>query len=201
MFVKICGITNLEDAERSIELGATALGFNFYPDSPRFVELRRAAAIIQAARDEILNVGIVVGAPLEEEARVVDAFQVHGLDSPAEIVSHGLKVFVATSPEKIDSFPDHEIVIDVSWGTGKTADWNRLKKIQRPFILSGGLTPDNIAEAIQQLHPAGIDVCSGIESAPGKKDWVKLKDFMDAVENARSDVQTGPMFNSGKGGL
>jgi phosphoribosylanthranilate isomerase len=184
MFVKICGITNLVDAEKSVELGASALGFNFYPQSPRFIELQDAARIIAALKKKVLTVGVTVGKANAEQARVVDALQLHGLESESEIQSHGSRVFVATSPDKLDRFPSWDIVIDVSWGTGQVADWDALLRLQRPFILSGGLHPGNVREAILKLHPAGVDVCSGVESAPGKKDETKLERFMAAVREA-----------------
>lgn len=180
--IKICGITNPDDAQRAIEYGATALGFNFYPKSPRYIDPLRAEAIITRLPAETLSVGVFVlgvSVPLWPN---LPAFQLHGLRNESEVPAISKRIFIATSRDKASQFPNHEIIIDTSWGTGQKDNWQELKKLNRPFILSGGLNPENVIEAINLLNPAGVDVCSSIESEPGKKDPIKLKAF---IENAR----------------
>ncbi|MFQ5739040.1 MAG: N-(5'-phosphoribosyl)anthranilate isomerase [Acidobacteriota bacterium] len=189
MWVKVCGITNLDDAQRAIELGADALGFNFYPPSPRYISPSESTRIINRLPLQVLMVGVFVGFPTGPICEELRALQLHGLHSESEIKASTRRVFVATSPTRIDDFPNYEIVIDTSWGSGKKADWKGLREVCRPFILSGGLTPENVGEAIQELHPAGVDVCSGVESAPGRKDPHRLKRFLEAVRQAASGIQ------------
>ncbi len=193
LLVKICGITNLDDALSSVRLGANALGFNFYPKSPRYLDPEQVEGMLSEIPDHVLTVAVMVvgdedglSAPSEVVGRVpsIGAFQLHGLHRESEIPTCEKPLFVATSPMEVDRFPNHEILIDTSWGRGKTANWEELRKIDRPFILSGGLRPENVAEAIELLQPAGVDVCSGVEAAPGTKDAGKLRRFMENVRGA-----------------
>ncbi len=180
---KICGIKNLDDALRSVDYGANALGFNFYPPSPRYLDPERADRIIEKLPPNILAVAVlVVGRSLDISPQC-SALQLHGLSSEADIPSTHARILVATSPEEAWRFPHHEIVIDVSWGRGKKADWEKVKQLDRAFILSGGLTPGNVVLALQKLQPVGVDVCSGVESIPGNKDPAKLKQFLSAVQD------------------
>ncbi|UCF37772.1 MAG: phosphoribosylanthranilate isomerase [Acidobacteriota bacterium] len=112
----------------------------------------------------------------------LDAYQVHGVNSEEELDGLGGRIIVATSPADAIHFPNYEIIIDTSWGTGKLADWGAVQKLDRDFILSGGLTPDNVDEAIRVLNPTGVDVCSGVESSPGRKDKRKLEAFLKQVK-------------------
>jgi phosphoribosylanthranilate isomerase len=192
---KVCGITNLEDALLSARAGANALGFNFFPKSPRFIEPTDAADIISELPGEVLAVAVIVldkgvgpGAAARGLARDislagVDAVQIHGVRSERGIPELGVRTFVATSAEEACQFPHFEIVIDTSWGTGTQADWEQIAALlDRPFILSGGLTPDSVLTALAKLSPAGVDVCSGVESRPGKKDPRKLQRFLATVQ-------------------
>ncbi len=191
--VKVCGITNLKDALSSIELGANALGFNFYLQSPRYIDPEEVEEIIQAIPENVLTVAVMVvsgedvlSATAKASSRVpsIGSFQLHGLHSESELPPAHQPLYIATSPSEAHRFPNHEILIDTSWGRGKTADWEELRNIDRPFILSGGLRPGNVAEAIDLLQPAGVDVCSGVEGAPGTKDVRKLRRFMENVRGA-----------------
>ncbi len=188
MIIKICGITNLEDACRSIECGATALGFNFYRKSPRYIEPERAQEIVKQLPIGILAVAVIVvtghRSPVTGQW---SALQLHGLTSESQIPSTDKRVVVATSAASADRFPHHELIIDTSWGTGQKANWQELKGLDRPFILSGGLTPENVAGAIKELRPVGVDVCSGVELSPGKKDPDKLKRFIQTVRSSLHD--------------
>lgn len=199
--VKVCGITNLEDALSSIELGANALGFNFYLQSPRYIDPGEVEKIIQKLPEDVLTVAVMVvsaedvlSTTAKASSRVpsIGAFQLHGLHSESELPSAHKPLYVATSPVEAQRFPNHEILIDTSWGRGKTANWAELRQLDRPFILSGGLRPENVAEAIELLQPAGVDVCSGVEKAPGTKDVGKLRRFMENVRGAKNrSQQTG----------
>jgi phosphoribosylanthranilate isomerase len=209
--IKVCGITSLEDALISVELGANALGFNFYPRSPRFIDLEDAGRICEKLPEDVLKVGLVVfqsqspasdcvestGSVSSGSLRTLiglglDAFQFHGLREPGQIPDVGKRVFIATSPELAGRFPLNEIIIDTSWGSGTRADWDLLKRTVRvPYVLSGGLTPGNVSEALSRLDPVGVDVCSGVELAPGKKDPDKLRLFLGVVRGYVSRSDTG----------
>lgn len=186
---KVCGITNLEDARLSVELGANCLGFNFYPQSPRFVTPRVAARIIEGLPQDVLFLGITVlgrdGADLWREVRErLDGVQVHGAQDETELAGFGtMPLLVAVSPAQAERFPNRSLIVDTSWGTGRLASWEEVARLRRPFVLSGGLTPDNVTEAICILRPVGVDVCSGVESSPGLKDHEKLSRFMGAVRS------------------
>ncbi len=179
--IKICGITRLEDALDSVRWGANALGFNFYPKSPRYIEPAAAAAIIERLPEGVLTVGVFVRQVDAEAAALVQAVQIHGLERPEEVPQLPQRVLVATSPERAPLFDGCEIVIDTSWGSGRLADWDAVGRLGRPYILSGGLDPGNISLALERLRPAGVDVCSGVEASPGIKDPAKLRAFLKKV--------------------
>ncbi len=186
---KVCGITNLEDARLSVELGANCLGFNFYPPSPRFVTPEAAAGMIGSLPQDVLFFGITVlgrdGEDLWREIRdLLDGVQVHGAQEERELAGFDtMPLLVAVSPAQAERFPDRSLIVDTSWGTGRLASWKEVARLRRPFVLSGGLTPDNVTEAICILRPAGVDVCSGVEGSPGLKDHEKLSRFMGAVRS------------------
>jgi phosphoribosylanthranilate isomerase len=203
MKVKICGITSYEDAVLALDQGVDALGFNFFPRSPRYVHPTVARRIIERIPPFTVNVGLFVQAPQPEDvveaARVarVQVLQLHGDESPEycrELGAWPLIKAVRIGSEPIDQnledYPVQAFLLDsrddvLFGGTGKSFDWEQalaIKKL-RPVILAGGLRPDNVAKAIHAVMPYGIDVCSGVESAPGKKDGGKLKDFMNEVRN------------------
>ncbi len=195
--VKICGITNLDDALSSVRLGANALGFNFYPKSPRYLDPEQVEKMLPEIPEHVLTVAVMVisgedglSAPSEVVKRVpsMGAFQLHGLHRESEIPTCEKPLFVATSPMEVDRFPNHEILIDTSWGRGKTENWEDLRRINRTYILSGGLRPGNVREALELLQPTGVDVCSGVEREPGIKDVGKLKHFMENVKKSRQEI-------------
>jgi len=213
--IKICGITNLDDARSAIEAGADLLGFNFYAKSPRYImpeQAREIAAQIQSGGHGPLLVGVFVNSTLEEirsilEIAPIDLAQLHG-DEPVHVVEqlHG-RGFKALRPKS-----EAEAEIDAEWfaphgpnapvflvdayrkdqygGTGHVADWSIATKLaqQYPILLAGGLTSDNVAEAIRQVRPWGVDVASGVEVSPGKKDVEKMKSF---VENSKQRMNNG----------
>ena len=203
--VKICGITNYNDAMTSIELGADALGFNFYKKSPRYINPSQAKSLIESLPPLVSMVGIFVDefSP-ERVANIahgvgVGSVQLHGSEGPeyAKKIS-GVRVFKAFpiddkfNIESISNFPANAFFLDtkdklLKGGTGKSFDWTIALEIKKKgrIILAGGLNPENIFEAIHKVQPYGIDVCSGIESEPGKKDRKKLEDLFYEVHRAR----------------
>ena len=206
--VKICGITRPEDAKLATELGAAALGFNFYPKSPRAIAPRAAGEIIRALPPFVVPVGIF--ADEAESAHVlavageagVHALQIHGprwpdLDKLRErhplilAVSVGPDFQVASLGEKkasaylLDGFDPK-----LPGGTGKTFDWSAAREAASfgPIIVAGGLKPENVAEAVRQARPYGVDVASGVESSPGIKDAGKMRAFFAAVAEADRNI-------------
>lgn len=193
--VKVCGITTLEDALLAVGKGANALGFNFYPRSKRYLAPEAAAEIIERVPPGIANFGIVVlGDPAEELpgswSNFLQGVQVHGVAGPGRVPAFRGRVLVAVGPDEIDRFPGREVIVDTSWGSGKVADWDALKRVRRSYILSGGLTAGNVGDAISLLRPAGVDVCSGVESSPGRKDPAALSRFLDEVLRALEMTQS-----------
>ncbi len=183
MLLKICGITSIEDARWALRCGATALGFVFHSGSPRYLAPSKAIEILHSLSGDCLRVGVYVGSPAVSPPAGIDVLQLHGLKSEAEICAFGREVWIAVGPGEIDSFPHNDLLIDTSWGRGIVSDWESLRSVQRPFILSGGLTPTNVFEAIQLLHPLGVDISSGVELSPGLKDPDKIREFL---HNARA---------------
>jgi len=198
--IKICGITSLADAQLSVELGADALGFNFYATSPRYLSPKSAREIIGRFDGNILKVGVFVNEDLDNVLEIIDmadlnAIQLHGEESP-EYCSKlkretGMTIIKAfrVSPdfvgEDVLSYEVDAILLDAftknaHGGTGHTFDWDIAKKVSSLFqkmYLAGGLSPKNIAHAINALSPFGIDACSGLEREPGIKDETKLRAF------------------------
>lgn len=182
MIVKVCGLKHLDDALFAVEWGANAIGLNFYPSSPRFLSQRKAEELCRKLEGSATRVGVFVGWP-NRPYPFLDVLQIHGLE-PAARPPAGFEdreIWIACSPREAPQFGDRMVVIDTSWGRGQKADWNQVATLKQPFILSGGLDASNIARALAELQPAGVDVCSGVESRPGEKDRAKLRDFLQAV--------------------
>ena len=207
MRVKICGITRREDAELAVELGAWAIGLIFHESSPRKVDLDVAAAIGAEFRRQAEVVGVFVNRELGEVAEIADAcsltmLQLHGDEGPVycdEIRRRtGLKIMKAArvrdsaSLQALNAFRQVDFHMvdaynpDLFGGTGETFDWAllRSRRSKVPLVLSGGLTPDNVAEGIRQTHPFAVDTASGTEASPGVKDPAKVKAFFGAAEQA-----------------
>lgn len=205
--VKICGITNWRDAQRSIEAGCDALGFNFYSRSPRHLAPQAAAAITRRLPKEIAAVGVFVNMPMHQVLEIASVAklryaQLHGEETPTEVCSLGLTIPVIKAFRVSRHFRDARLarysvaafLLDgapsnghLRGGTGRAFDWNDARRFSSygPIVLAGGLTPENVAEAMRIVRPAAVDVASGVESAPGKKDARKLRAFLDAVGDAR----------------
>jgi phosphoribosylanthranilate isomerase len=196
VLVKICGITCVEDALAAVEAGADALGFNFYPKSSRFTNIEKVARIVQKVPQNTLKIGVFVDAAADEIARSVseaglDLAQVYGEAS-------GLTVrfwqALAAGPglsEKIDASMAEAFLIDTPagvqrGGTGRSFDWSLVQGLPGRIVLAGGLGPDNVAGAIHQVRPWGVDACSRLESAPGRKDAAKVRALIQAVREAEA---------------
>ncbi len=195
--LKICGITSTEDAAAAIESGATAIGFNFYPRSPRFLAPERAAAIV--SQPGVWRVGVFVNESptrVAEIARMarLDIAQLHGdeiaANYPAEITVW--KALRVGDPSDLSSFADcpaEALVLDgpagsLYGGSGRPFDWRRAASLRKRIILAGGLDAANVADAIALARPWGVDACSRLESAPGRKDHKKMKAFLHAAQAA-----------------
>jgi phosphoribosylanthranilate isomerase len=209
--IKICGITNLADAKAAIDAGANSLGFNFYEKSLRRISTADAAQIRSTLRQEIEAVGVFVNAKPADINSLrafvrFDAAQLHGDETP-NIVSRvasslpvikAFRVDSSFSMSLFDQFPDvFAFLLDGAragqyGGTGQTTDWDfaRRAAADRRIILSGGLKTENVAEAIRLVRPYGVDVASGLETKPGKKDHARLKEFIDEVRRAEQQLET-----------
>jgi len=201
--VKICGLTNYLDAAAAVDLGADLLGFNFYPKSPRFITLEQAAQIINKLPAFIHVAGVFVNASLDQIKEAIsecnlDWVQLHGDESP-EFCESLLSINVRTMKairvkdqediERAESFFTDAVLLDAFdpekyGGTGLTFDWNIIGHINKRIFLAGGINPDNVAAAIE-LGVYGIDVCSGIEARPGKKDHRKMKKLFKNIQRLR----------------
>jgi len=193
MMVKVCGITTIEDATAAVEAGASALGFNFYPKSPRYLEPDTAAGIAAQVPAGVLKVGVFVNEPsarLESVARTVglDIVQLHG----ATVAPIGVRSWRAVRMTEdfdfasLDDIDADAFLIDAfaagAWGgTGRTWDWTLAAGARQRIILAGGLDETNVRDAIQKARPWGVDACSRIESSPGKKDHRKMRAFVEAA--------------------
>lgn len=196
---KICGITRLEDALKAIELGADALGFVFYRPSPRYIEPAQAQAIIAQLPALVTIVGLFMDADkvfVDDvlKAAQLDLLQFHGKEPPT-FCRQFHKPYIKAVPMKeaidivayCESFADSRgILLDstkfgVAGGTGETFDWSTIPQLQQPVIMAGGIDADNVQQAIAESSCYGVDVSSGVEVAPGKKDAVKMQNFIAAV--------------------
>lgn len=200
--IKICGIKTVQDALAALEAGADLIGFNFYPKSSRYIGVGRCRDIMSVMRryGHVLYVGVFVNTPAAEVRATLDTCglnlaQLHG-DETVEMVQsfHGraFKAFRGI-PQSMNGFAREEapaFLVDASvkgvyGGTGITADWSAAAEAARhyPLLLAGGLTPENVSEAVRCVHPWGVDVASGVESSPGVKDAVKMKAFVQAIRD------------------
>jgi phosphoribosylanthranilate isomerase len=204
--VKVCGIQRIEDAVLAAALGASAIGFIFWPGSPRFIDPARARVIADALPADVLRVGVFVDQAPEYVRDVADrvslgAAQLHGSESADAYADLGLqliKAIAVTDPfdgSAIDAVPlEVTVLLDAHdpvrrGGTGRTIDWSIAAAMaaRRRTILSGGLNAANVSEAVQRVRPYMIDVSSGVESAPGIKDAARLRAFFNALAHRGND--------------
>ena len=208
--VKICGITRIEDGAAACAAGADAIGLNFYPPSPRAVDIEQAIAIRRALPPFVTLVGLFVNAAeetvVETADRVqLDLLQFHGDESPAQcalfdrpymkVIHVGDDVDLRAASRR---YADAKALVldtqdDTLWGgTGRTFDWDAVPlDMASPVVLAGGLTPTNVAEAVRRLRPYGVDVSGGVEQAPGIKDATKMAKFIEEVDRVSIAERTG----------
>lgn len=202
--VKICGVTNLADAEAAVRFGADALGFVFYKQSKRYIDPDKARNIISKIDDQILKVGVFVNAGLDyvhsiEKQTEIHLLQMHGDETPEYCESIGSEYIKAFrikdsgSALNINEYKTNYILFDSYskseyGGTGKKFDWELLNKTDlsdKCVIISGGLNSENVVQAIEAIRPYMVDISSGVEKSPGKKDHKKIKEFIEVVNNER----------------
>jgi phosphoribosylanthranilate isomerase len=210
LFVKVCGITRPQDADLAAELGASAVGFIFWPGSPRYICPEDARDIVRGKPAGVKAVGVFVDHPLDHVRQIadlvgLDLVQLHGSESTAvvrdcrvqlELRGAAPCVIKAValsngSPVDVSQFDDEVLILldahdaERHGGTGRTINWEAARRIaaSRRTILSGGLTPDNVHRAVAEVQPYGVDVSSGVESAPGVKDAIRLKRFFEALND------------------
>lgn len=195
-YVKICGITSCQDAQVAVAAGADMIGLIFYPPSPRYVTPAQAQSIVASLPPQVAAVGVFVNESLASITEVaqssgVQIVQLHGTESPAlcqQLPWRVIKTFRFTAevrPEmmrhyQVEAFLIEGFHAEVYGGGGARADWPRVAELH-PYgriILAGGLTPENVQEAIRVVQPYAVDVSSGVEAAPGKKDWEKVRAFI-----------------------
>jgi len=203
--VKICGLTSSEDALAAVQAGADALGFMFFSGSPRCIPRAHAADIIRGLPPFIAKVGVFVNpADADVHAAIdecgIDTLQFHGEETPAFCRQFGLKTIKAFRMRDESSLAELKPFATEAWlldsfvpgqrgGTGATFNWDLAAgavKLGGRVILAGGLTPDNVAAALRRVQPYALDVSSGVESAPGRKDPAKIRAFLDAVRAAEA---------------
>jgi phosphoribosylanthranilate isomerase len=210
LFVKVCGITRLQDADLAAELGASAIGFIFWAGSPRYLAPEDARGIVRRKAAGVKAVGVFVDESVERVQQIADLVgldfvQLHGSES-AEYCTTVVSGFSRTStnverrviksiglkdgaPLDLDEFDEDILILldahdpTLHGGTGRTIDWEGARRVaaSRRTILSGGLNPENIGRAVAAVRPYGVDVSSGVESAPGVKDAIRLKHFFEAL--------------------
>lgn len=206
LWIKICGVTSVEDALFVEKSGANAVGLNFARKSPRCLMADEAARIVQALSGQMEVVGVFVDAPLEEIRRIVrqvglDTVQLHGSESPGfldqlmrEIPAYkALRIGGGEDAALARDFAGERILTDAKvvgamGGTGHTFDWDLIAELntKRKLILAGGLAADNVGAAIRAVRPYGIDTASGVEDAPGRKSPRKVAEFIEAARHADS---------------
>ena len=207
MKIKFCGLTNLADSLAAVDAGADLLGFNFYPSSPRYITPEDCARIVRELRTrgmQVVAVGVFVNAPVPDLLKIMescrlDLAQLSGDEPPEVLAAVGPAAFKALRPENSEALQESlsrysprssppAWLVDAHrpgkfGGTGQIAEWNLARSLARkaPILLAGGLNPANVAQAVRQVQPWGVDVASGVELSPGYKDDAKMRAFVDAV--------------------
>jgi phosphoribosylanthranilate isomerase len=213
MKVKICGLTNLDEALAAAEAGADLLGFNFYPPSPRYVApqvCREMVAELRRRGCPAILVGVFVNEPPDQVRQTLqfcglDLAQLSGDEPPSQLKKLDGSAFKAVRPRSLPAAREMAVqyarstapalLVDAHHpalfgGTGRTGDWPAASALadDYPLLLAGGLTPDNVSQAIREVHPWGVDVASGVESSPGRKDIGKMRAFIAAAKQAQREI-------------
>jgi phosphoribosylanthranilate isomerase len=213
MKVKICGLTNLDEALAATETGADLLGFNFYPPSPRYIETRACQEIVAELRRQgcrAIMVGVFVNtssASIRQTMQIcaLDLAQLSGNEPASQLKALNGRAFKALRPRTLKEARDTAVRYarpaapallvdahhaDLFGGTGRTGDWPAARALAAiyPLLLAGGLNADNVARAIREVRPWGVDVASGVESSPGRKDIFKLRAFISAARQAQEEI-------------
>ena len=203
--IKICGITNLNDAHAAVAAGADALGFNFYKPSPRYIAPESAREIINTLPDSILTVGVFVNEGSPEAVRSianqagVKAVQLHGDESPdyCRALNSVIKTFAVSKDKfdikQIESYEVDAIMLDTKdnrlrGGTGRVFDWSIAQQVSQlvpKLYLAGGLSPENVSEAIEMVQPYAVDACSSLEDKPGIKNHERMRVFVTKVRSVK----------------
>ena len=203
--VKICGITSLEDALAAVDTGADALGFNFYDRSPRYISPANAREITDHLPPSILKVGVFVNEELQSLLTIareanLTAVQLHGDESPEYCrqlkQTFVIKAFGASADMDLSAYDVDAIMLDTKdellrGGTGRVFDWTIARRANNAIpklFLAGGLSPENVAEAIATVKPYAVDACSSLEETPGKKNHARMRDFVNAVRRLTLDA-------------
>lgn len=204
--VKVCGLTSARDTTHAVQAGASAIGFNFYPKSSRFLDLGQARILASLVPPPVAKVGIFVDATIEQLLEAVDrvpldVLQLHGaVDFLLNSLPEGIRVWRAlpvTPQFRVSALgPEFEAYFLDSptprhGGSGQTFDWTRARSATAPIVLAGGLNPSNVALAIETAEPWGVDACSGLESSPGHKDPEKVEAFVEAARRAFLSLARG----------
>jgi len=211
--VKICGITSIGDAYYAAESGADALGFIFYPKSQRYITPERAREIIQKIPGSIGRVGVFVNQEIEAVKKMVSfcglpLIQLHGDEShqycarfPRSALIKTVSVCTEEEVQKLENYPVKAILVDAHepgcyGGTGKNSDWALALKVKKkhPLILAGGLNKENIKRAIETVRPCAVDINSGVETLPRKKDPHKIREIMEIIRATDKDEAPGNIF-------
>jgi phosphoribosylanthranilate isomerase len=198
--VKICGMTNIDDAQVAVEAGVDMIGLIFYPPSPRYVTPAQARAIVASLPASVPAIGVFVNEDVETVSRIardsgVQMVQLHGAETPElcqQLPWPVVKTFRFTAqvqPEMMRQYTVAAYLIegfhaDLYGGGGALADWQRVATLHQygRIILAGGLTPENVRDAIRVVQPYAVDVCSGVEASPGKKDWARVRAFVQGAK-------------------
>ena len=203
--IKICGITNLHDAHAAVAAGADALGFNFYKPSPRYIAPEGAREIIDTLPDSILTVGVFVNEESPEAVKAianrsgVKALQLHGDESPdyCRALNSVIKNFSVSTNFDVNQIRGYEVeavMLDTKdnrlrGGTGRVFDWSIAQQVSRivpKLFLAGGLSPENVSDAIEMVHPYAVDTCSAVEDKPGIKNHERMRVFVSAVRSVKA---------------
>ncbi|HUL30845.1 MAG TPA: phosphoribosylanthranilate isomerase [Thermodesulfobacteriota bacterium] len=215
--VKICGITNIRDAKYAVESGADALGFIFYPKSRRSVTPEKAKEIIQKIPGCIARIGVFVNEEIGTVKEIVSfcglhLIQLHGDESPQYCGEFPMSSLIKTvshwADEEIKKLEDYcvkAILVDAHdpghyGGTGRNSDWALALKVKKihPLILAGGLNRENIKKAIETVGPHGVDINSGVEASPGKKDPYKIREIVEIIRETDKDETSGNVFSEAR---